>query len=100
MVMMIEAAEPNLTEGATMRPSAWVGDPKPFGKPERFTGEEKKWTQRRFGMKAYLALCGLMSEPVLDRVARRPHRVDVNEIPAEQMEKNKLLYYVLASSCT
>ncbi len=73
MVMMIEAAEPNLTEGAispTMRPSAWVGDPKPFGKRERFTGEEKKWTQWRFGMKAYLALCGLMSEPVLDRVAR------------------------------
>ena len=45
MVMMIEAAGPNLTEGATIRPSAWVGDPKPFGKTERFTGEEKKWTQ-------------------------------------------------------
>ena len=83
MVMMIEAAEPNLTEGAistTMRPSAWVGDPKPFGKPERFAGVEKKWTQWRFGMKAYLALCGLMTEPVLVRVGRRSHRVDVNEI--------------------
>ena len=51
-------------------------------------------------MKAYLALCGLMNETVLDRVACRTRPVEFNEIPAEQAEKNKLLYYVLASSCT
>ncbi len=53
-IMMLEA-EPNLVGAPVFVGSAtssWVSEPKPFGKPERFTGDEKRWTQWRFGMKA------------------------------------------------
>ena len=100
-IMMVEA-EPGLVQvrPATQIQSAWVGEPKPFGKPERFGGDERRWTQWRFGMKAYLLLCGVAQETLLDRVARRPEQVKLTEISEDFVDKNKLMYYILASSCT
>ncbi len=101
-IMMLEA-EPRLGKDeqlAVTQSSAWAGEPKPFGKPERFAGDEKRWTQWRFGMKAYLSLCGVMAEQALDGVARRNDPVIFAEIPHEFREESKLLFYMLASSCT
>ena len=100
-IMMVEA-EPGLVpvRQANQIQSAWVGEPKPFGKPERFGGDERRWTQWRFGMKAYLSLCGVAQETLLDRVARRAEQVKLTEISEDFVEKNKLMYYILASSCT
>jgi hypothetical protein len=45
-IIMVEA-EPGLVpvRQANQIQSAWVGEPKPFGKPERFGGDERRWTQ-------------------------------------------------------
>ena len=51
-------------------------------------------------MKAYLSLCGVAQETLLDRVARRPEQVKLTEISEEFGDKNKLMYFILASSCT
>ena len=47
LVMMVEA-EPDLVGVpaiASGTSSTLVSEPKPFGKPERFTGDEKHWAQ-------------------------------------------------------
>jgi hypothetical protein len=51
-------------------------------------------------MKACSVLCGVSQENVPDKVGRRQELIILSEILPEYQEKNKLLYYILASSCT
>ena len=51
-------------------------------------------------MKAYLVLCGVMPEATLDKCGRRKEVIPLIEILPEYRDKNRLLYYILASSCT
>ena len=58
-------------------------DAKTFCKPMKFYGEESKWIEWSFSLKAYVAMRNLMPERNLTCLAKQSTLIDATDIPRE-----------------
>ena len=76
-----------------------VVDPRVLGKPKNFDGQQDKWQDWSFAVRAYLNCLTETMADLLDAAEKSPEMIELGPLPEAAKTEARQLYYILALQC-